>query len=113
MILELIFTNKENMILACQDSGLGKSDHAILKFNFNCYTKNSSATFKKYNFNKGNYNIIEEENWHESMQDLSLAESWEYLTDKQIRLNIWGSISLATCHGGNTSTKSLQKQTIH
>ena len=26
------------------------------------------------------------ENWHESMQDLSLAESWEYLTDKLTRL---------------------------
>ena len=90
-ILDLIFTNEENMVLNLSMlPGLGKRDHVILNFNFNCYTNVQSATFKKYNFFKGKYSAIEEdlgkEDWSESLRDLPLAESWDLLTDKITRL---------------------------
>ena len=48
--------------------GLGKSDHLVLNFNFNCYANLSAPTFKKYNFFKGKYLAIEQElnkeDWH-------------------------------------------------
>ena len=54
---------------------LGKSDHVILNFNFNCYTYVQSPTFKKYNLFKGKYSFNEKdlskEDWSGSLQDLN------------------------------------------
>ena len=70
--------------------GLGKSEHVLLNFSFNCYIDTWSTNFKKYNFFKGNYAAIEEEmsteDWCQSLQGLNLMESWDYLTDKLARL---------------------------
>ena len=70
--------------------GLGKSDHVLLNFSFNCYTDTCPTNFKKYNFFKGNYTAIEDEMSTEdccqSLQGPNLMESWDHLTDKLARL---------------------------
>ena len=81
-ILDLVFTNDENIISNLSYlPGLGKSVHVLLNFGFNCYT--CSTNFKKYNFFKGNYAAIEEEmsteDWCQSLQGLNLMESWDHL----------------------------------
>ena len=39
-VLDLVFTNEENMVSELEYlSPLGKSDHCVLQFQFNCYTK--------------------------------------------------------------------------
>ena len=69
--------------------GLGKSDHVLLNFSFNCYTDTCPTNFKKYNFFKGNYTAIEDEmsteDWCQSLQGPNLMESWDHLTDKLAR----------------------------
>ena len=69
-ILDLIFTNEENMIKDLQIlSPLGKSDHACLTFNYICNRSKISKPWTKYFYDKGNYKIIKEEleatNWDE------------------------------------------------
>ena len=69
---------------------LGKSDHLILEFNYNCYIKQSLSTIKKFIYFKGNYKTINQTlnniSWTETMQGLSLAEAWKILTEKIIKL---------------------------
>ena len=90
-LLDLIFTNEENIVLNLSTlPGLDKSDHVILNFSFKCYTYVQSPTFKKYDFFKEKYSVIEDdlskEDWSKSLQDLDLSESWDFLTDKITRL---------------------------
>jgi hypothetical protein len=51
-ILDLIITNEENMISDIEyQSPLGKNDHCMMKFDYNCYTmaKNKGRVTKLYN----------------------------------------------------------------
>ena len=70
--------------------GLGKSDHLVLEFTFNCYIGSSDPPSKKLIFFKGNYKKISEKihecNWEQNLQELSLPEAWEALTEKLIQL---------------------------
>jgi len=50
----LIYTNID--ILA----PLGKSDHAVLSFRFNCYVVLQNRAGNCYNYNKGNYASLRE-----------------------------------------------------
>ena len=53
--LDLIFTNEENMVEKVQiEAPLGKSDHAIIKFNFIADKINSAPQIQTL-YNKGNY----------------------------------------------------------
>ena len=55
-ILDLILTNEENMVEKIDYlPSLGKSDHVVLGFNFNCFIDKVLSSQKKYNFNKGDY----------------------------------------------------------
>ena len=69
---------------------LGKSDHLSLSFKFICYTQQQETTFKKLNYIKGNYREIAKEieavDWKTDSQRLDLAESWDTLADKIIKL---------------------------
>ena len=40
--------------------GLGKIDHCILSFDFNCYIEKEAVSFKKFNFFKGDYKAVDE-----------------------------------------------------
>ena len=55
-ILDLILTNEENMVNNLQyKPGVGKSDHLVLEFTFNCFIRSSESLPKKLNVFKGNY----------------------------------------------------------
>ena len=84
-ILDLVFTNEENMVDKINyQPGLGKSDHVVLDFNFNCFIEKNSTTQKKYNFNKGDYNSCKNQlssiDWS-VMQGLNLVDSWKYFAE--------------------------------
>ena len=72
--------------------GLGKSDHLVLEFTYNCYIRSSDPPSKKspIRFFKGDYRKIseklEENNWEQDLQGTSLSEAWEILTEKLIQL---------------------------
>ena len=60
-VLDLIFTNESNMASNIEyQSPLGKSDHSVLKFDFNCYTVIQNYSRKKVYYNKADYNTIRE-----------------------------------------------------
>ena len=61
-ILDLIFTNEENMISDLEYlSPLGKSDHCVLQFQFNCYTKLKIDNRTKMCYDRGNYSEFNQE----------------------------------------------------
>jgi len=54
-VLDLVFTNEENMVSEKEYlSSLGKSDHCVLQFQFNCYTKLKIERRQKMCYDKGN-----------------------------------------------------------
>ena len=69
---------------------MGKSDHLTLSFKFVCYTQHQETAFKKLNYIKGNYRDIAKEieavDWKTDLQRFDLAESWDTLADKIIKL---------------------------
>ena len=86
-ILDLVFTNEENMIEKIDYlPSLGKSDHLVLMFNFNCCINNNFNPTEKLNFNKGDYSacreFLDEVDWNSCMDGLSLAESWTDFAEK-------------------------------
>jgi hypothetical protein len=96
-ILDLIFTNEENMISDLEYwSPLGKSDHSLMKFKLNCYISRQSSTQIRFDYNRGNYEEMRKElsdiNWEEELSDRKTVEEiWSFIkgniqivTDKYI-----------------------------
>ena len=55
-VLDLIMTEDENNIdNLVYESPLGKSDHCLINFNYNCYSLHNSTSYLKYFFDKGDY----------------------------------------------------------
>ena len=55
-ILDLILTNEEGMVRNLVHlSGLGKSDHVILRFSLTCYSTPSVSRANKLNYKRGRY----------------------------------------------------------
>ena len=53
-ILDLILTNEENMVSKLQyKPGLGKSDHLVLEFTYNCYIRSNESPQKNLTSSKG------------------------------------------------------------
>lgn len=90
-ILDLIMTNEENMISDLEyQSPIGKSDHCLLKFTYNCYTllkKNRKAT-KLYS--KANFSNFKEElnriDWEEKLSNEDINANWDYFLSKMNEL---------------------------
>ena len=58
-LLDLIFTNEENMVENLEHtSPLGKSDHVVISFGYNCYSPPSDSSQEKFQYNRGNYDKI-------------------------------------------------------
>jgi hypothetical protein len=54
--IDLIFTNEENMLSDIRYcSPLGRSDHAVLIFEFQCYIHTDSVPRMKYSYDKGDF----------------------------------------------------------
>ncbi|KAG1701354.1 Ribosome biogenesis protein bop1-B [Nymphon striatum] len=81
-ILDLILTNEENMITSIDyQSPLGKSDHRVLRFNFNCYTKIPQKDKTRRRYNRADYKeinrTINETNWNELLESTNdINKTW-------------------------------------
>ena len=69
-VLDLVFTNEEHMISSIEyQSPIGKSDHCVLKFDFNCFTVLKHRNRERKLYNKANFeelnNDIMKTNWKE------------------------------------------------
>ena len=86
-VLDLVLTNEEGMIDDIHhEAPLGKSDHMILKFSFQCYKQIKIPTNSKFNFHKGNYDAINEDlrghDWIADMSMLTVEESWKLFEER-------------------------------
>jgi hypothetical protein len=86
-ILDLIITNEEPMIsdLECT-SPLGKSDHCVLSFNYNCYINIMANPRKQRSYDKGNYpdfmNELEQKDWSSILSEREVIDAnWKKFVD--------------------------------
>jgi hypothetical protein len=91
-ILDLIITNEENMILDIEyQSPLGKNDHCMMKFDYNCYTmaKNKGRVTKLYN--RAKFKEFSEElekiDWENELSDKNdINTNWNSFLSTKRRL---------------------------
>ncbi len=94
--LDLIFTNEETQVSEVTHlPPLGKSDHDVLAFDFQCYVEYSKPK-KRYNYSKGKYpnmrKQLADSNWVDEFVKLSEGENanpetlWESLKSKLLDL---------------------------
>lgn len=87
-VLDLIFTNEENMISDLEYlSPLGKSDHCVIQFSYNCYTRLKTNNRTKMNYDKGNYvdfnKEIQNTDWNEILNPNDhIDRNWTKFVDK-------------------------------
>ena len=85
-ILDLILTNEEGMVENLyQESGLGKSDHVVLRFGVCCYTYQVELPTAHPNYFKGNpdkyIKKVQEVDW-ESMRSLTVNEKYTFMSGR-------------------------------
>ena len=88
--LDLIFTNELEMVSDVQHMApLGKSNHQMLKFNFNCYAE-YTGTQQRFNYNRGDY-----EDARQELQEVpitakgSVQQMWDTIKDRVIGLRAY------------------------
>lgn len=84
--LDLLFTNESSMINDLEYlPPLGASDHVCLFFQFLCYTEKRLSKETRYNFHKGDYDLLRSYlgsvDWH-SNQNRDVVDQWNFLCDK-------------------------------
>ena len=84
--LDLVITNEEGMVeTITYESPLGKSDHSLLNFDFNCYALEAPSVPSRFNFAKANIEQIRKDldiKWDEEMKDMTPEEQWNFLALK-------------------------------
>ena len=81
-VIDLILTNEEGMVSGVEtQSPLGKSDHAIVTFNYHCYSPCPIISPAKYQFHRGDFDGMKKElanvNWDETITDnQSIDQQW-------------------------------------
>ena len=93
-LIDLILSNEESQVnnLAYL-APLGKSDHSVLSFTFECYIEQES-TSEKYNYDKANFEAmkghLETSNWItdflERTENANVNDCWKMLRDKLLEL---------------------------
>lgn len=53
--IDIIFTNEDGMIRDIKESPLGKSDHSVVRFQFNTYITSNDNLKTRYEYDKGDY----------------------------------------------------------
>ncbi len=84
-IIDLVFTNEEMQISNIEyHAPLGKSDHSVISFTYNCYI-DTNSTSKRFLYDKADFaamnNHLIDENWKEKFIEASMNKPVE---------NIWG-----------------------
>ena len=85
-LLDLIFTNEKNTVNNIKyQSPLGKSDHSVLTFKFNCYTILKNYVRTNLYFSKAYYESIKKElkdiDWETMLKYKNINEQWLYFKD--------------------------------
>ena len=80
--LDLILTNEEGMVSDIKyHSPIGKSDHACLKFNLNCFLEVEKAPEMKYFYNKADFAGMKRElaeiDWDLKLDNCNVNKQWE------------------------------------
>ena len=86
-LLDLIFTNEKNMIDSIEhQSPLGKSDHSVLTFQFNCYTELTKHRGTRKNFVRADYENIKKQlneiQWKAQLEGKMANKQWNYFKEK-------------------------------
>lgn len=82
-VLDHIITNEEGMVSDLEySSPLGKSDHCVITFKFDCYTSIKSVIKEKRQYNKGKYKEfnknIKETKWENIIKpNKNIDENWK------------------------------------
>ena len=86
-ILDLVFTNEENMIDTIQFyPGLANSDHVCLMFNLSCYTLVSDDTMQfRYNLRRADFEklrcLLDAIDWNGELANLDINQQWSYFSN--------------------------------
>lgn len=80
-ILDLVMTNEEGMIDKINyDVPIGKSDHLVLDWEYQCYARHNVSQQMKYLYNKADYHgmrkALEAEDWENLMHGKNCEEQW-------------------------------------
>ena len=86
-VLDLIITNDDNVTDLEYQSPLGKSDHSVLVFQYNCYALLTDETKTIKLYNKANYSAISEDigkvDWEKELTDIQdMNIMWNHFYDK-------------------------------
>jgi len=85
-MLDYIFTNEDNLVDSLQYlTPLGKSDHVCLVWNYIVSVEENTSKQKKFNYWKGNYEIINAElksyDWNEMLREDTTQDAWKKFKD--------------------------------
>jgi hypothetical protein len=84
--LDLIFTNEEGMVDDTMiTSPLGHSDHCVITFKFRCYFEQINTSTERWNFFKGNYDLMRNEmniDWDNILVDENSNKLLDIFLDK-------------------------------
>lgn len=90
-ILDLILSNEEGMVSDIEYcSPLGKSDHSLITFNFNCYIQQENMERTKYYYDKANFQGMRNElstfDWENEMQNKDVNEKWSVFKERLLSI---------------------------
>ena len=86
-ILDLILSNEEGMVTDIEYcSPIGKSDHSLINFNFNCYIQQENTERTKYYYDKadlpGMKRELQDTDWVNMLEGLDVNEQWKVFKEK-------------------------------
>lgn len=110
-ILDLVLTNEESVIPNIEySSPLGKSDHCVLLFEYECFVKINKVTKIRKCFDKGDYTSIKRNltniNWLEKLNGDNVNETWSEFT-KVMKEQIENHIPTKKVHSGSKSKREF------
>lgn len=84
-VLDLLFTNEEGMIEEVHyGHPVGSSDHLLLDWSFKCYTVRQSRTFRRYQYDRGDYEEMRrqlgEVDWKSQLQGKDVEDMWAVIS---------------------------------
>ena len=85
-LLDLIFSKEDEMANNYDvEDPLGKSDHCLITFTYQCQTPVSGQSDESFLYEKGNYKQLREmlrDDWETKFVNIDAEESWELLISR-------------------------------
>ena len=116
-LLDLLFTNEEGMISDIEYmSPLGKSDHSILMFQFNCYLFRIQTNRTRYRYDKGDYESLNKDldlDWNHLLRAAKDTDEIWTIVKEKIKAAIDKNIPKSVISGkNNTKTHNIQDRKV-